>query len=107
MEQLVVLFLIVAALYVATTLIKTVLGIGLRYALFVAAAMLVYQDRYGTEVRRWMDAEAAGEIALVAGLALLVTAAASFFLRESKLRFLAIPAIGVAATVLAARVVAG
>lgn len=107
LEQLSVWFLVVVALFLAVALIRTVLGLALRYALFVIVALLVYQDRYGTDVPSWMTPRLASEVAIVAGAALVVTAISSHLIKSRPLRFVVVPAIGLGATVAAAHVVAG
>lgn len=108
MEQLTFWFVVVVVLFVAVSVIKTVLGLVLRYVLFVAAAVLVYQERFGTEIASWMTRTIATEIATVAGLAFAMTSVIGFFaFRNSRLRFVLLPAIGLAATLLAAPIVAG
>lgn len=102
------LLLIVAALFVGVLLLKSLIELAVRYALFVAVAVLVFADRYGPDVAAWMDAGRAGEIALIAAAAMIGTKlVAVVFFRRSRRRFLLTPTTGVALTALAARVLAG
>lgn len=99
------LLLLVAALFVGVLLIKSVIGLAVRYALFVAVAVLIYVDRYGPDVAGWIGGSEAAEIALAAGLGMAGTwIAASLLFQRSKWRVVLTPVTGVVLTVLATRV---
>ena len=102
------LLLLVAALFVGVLVIKSVVGLAVRYALFVAVAVFAYVDRYGPDVAAWIGGPEVAEIALAAGAAMVGTwAASSLLFRRSRWRFLLTPVTGVLLTVLATRVLAG
>ena len=102
------LLLVVVGLFVAVLVLKSILSLAVRYALFVAVALLVFTDRYGPDVAAWLDGPRAVQVAVVAGTGLVGTKLLTWlFLRQSRWRFLATPVVGVALTALATRVIAG
>ena len=99
---------LVVALFVAVLVLKAVLGLAVRYGLFVAVAVLVFADRRGPDVAGWMGPEEALQIAAVAAAAMIGTKVlATLFFRRSRLRVVLVPATGVALTALGAHVMAG
>lgn len=102
------LLLVVAGLFVAVLLLKTIISLAVSYLLFVAVALLVFVDRYGPDVASWLGASEAAQIGAIAGAAMIGTKIVSFALfRDSRWRSLLTPITGVALTALATRVIAG
>ena len=102
------LLLVVAGLFVAVLLLKTLISLAMSYLLFVAVALLVFVDRYGPEIGSWLGAPEATQIATIAAAAMIGTKIIAFALfRDSRWRWLLTPVTGVAVTALATRVIAG
>ena len=102
------LLLIVVGLFVAVLILKSVVSLAVRYALFVAVALAVFVDRYGPDVAAWLDGGRAAQIGMIAAAAMVGTKLTAWlFFRQSRWRFLLTPVVGVALTALATRVLAG
>lgn len=102
------LLLVVACLFIGVLVVRTVMNLLVRYALFATVAVLVFADRYGPDVARWMTFDRAAQIALVAGTAMIGTwLLGKVLFRRTRWRFLFMPVTGVTLTALAARVLAG
>ena len=104
----VTLLAVVIALFVAVLVIKSVLSLLVRYALFVAVALLAFTHERGPDIRGWLGGEEAVQVALVAGAAMVGTGLVSaLLLRRARFRALLVPLVGVGLTVLAMRVLTG
>lgn len=100
------LLMVVIGLFVAVLFLKAVVGVAVRYILFLAVALLVFEQRYGPDIADWLDGERATQMAIVAGIALVATKAAGILVfRDSRWRFVLTPVAGIILTVLAAKIV--
>lgn len=102
------LLLIVIGLFIAVLVIKSVVSLAVRYALFVAVALFVATHEYGPDVMGWLDGYRAAKIGMAAGLGLIGTKLVSLVaLRNNRWRYVLVPAIGIVLTAVITRTTFG
>ena len=98
------LIVLIVALFVAVLVLKSLISLALRFALFVAVAALVLSREQGLAAGDLLDPDRLMVLLLSAASGLVGTKLIAFALfRDSKLRCLLRPVTGVIVTVIATR----
>ena len=98
------LIVLIAALFVAVLILKSVIGLATRFLLFAAVAALILHRQQGVAAADLLDPDRLVTVLLSAATGLIGTKLIAFALfRDSKLRFLLTPITGVLVTAAAAR----
>ena len=93
------LILLILGLFVAVVVLKSVIGLALRFALFVAVAALVLHRQQGVGASDLLDPDRLVTLLLSAAVGLVGTKLIAFALfRDSKLRFVLTPITGILVT---------
>ena len=96
------LILLILGLFAAVLILKSVLGLALRFALFVAVAALILHRQQGVSASDLLDADRLLTLLLSAAVGLGGTKLVAFALfRDSKLRFVLTPITGILVTAIA------
>ena len=98
------LLVLVAALFVGVLILRSVIGLAVRFALFMAVAALALHRDMGLRFEDMLAPDRLAVLLFSAGAALLATKLIAFALfRDSRFRFLLTPITGVVVTVIATR----
>ena len=93
------LILLILGLFVAVLILKSVLGLAVRFALFVAVAAFILHRQQGVDVGDLFDADRLVTLLMSAAVGLVGTKLLAFALfRDSKLRFVLTPITGILVT---------
>ena len=96
------LIVLIAGLFVAVLILKSVVGLALRFALFMTVAALILHRQQGIAPGDLLDPDRVVTLVFAAGVGLIGTKLIAFALfRDSKLRFVLTPITGVLVTAIA------